>query len=117
MRPKPLASVVTAATLAAGLAFVILPPFPEPSTLLSSDYATLQSLLGSPTVVFPGQFVGWSRSRLIATWTLEAALDFPLHPESRSVEIHRCLWIQWAGYSVFCNRASTKEAPGLGHDS
>jgi len=54
------------------------------------------------SVVFGDKFVGWSRSRYVATWTLEAGLEFPLRPQSRSAEIHRCLWIQWAGYAILC---------------
>jgi len=102
MHSKTLALAVTAVSVAAGVAFVIVPPFPEPSTLISSDYAALQARLGPPAVVFADKFVGWSRPRLVATWTLEAGLEFPLHPQSRSAEIHRCLWIQWAGYAILC---------------
>ena len=102
MHSKTLALAVTAVSVAAGVAFVIVPPFPEPSTLISSDYAALQTRLGPPAVVFADKFVGWSRPRLVATWTLEAGLEFPLHPQSRSAEIHRCLWIQWAGYAILC---------------
>ena len=102
MHRKTLALMVTAASVTAGAAFVMVPPFPEPSTLISSNYAALQARLGPPAVVFADKFVGWSRLRFVATWTLEAGLEFPLHPQSRSAEIHRCLWIQWAGYAILC---------------
>ena len=93
---------VTALLVAAAVAFVLVPPFPEPSALIASDYAALQARLGPPAVVFGDKFVGWSRPRIVATWTLEAGLDFPLNPQSRAAEIHRCLWIQWAVYAMLC---------------
>jgi hypothetical protein len=102
MRRKTLALVATAVLVTAGAAFVMAPPFPEPSSLITSDYAALHVRLGPPSVVFGDKFVGWSRSRYVATWTLEAGLEFPLRPQSRSAEIHRCLWIQWAGYAILC---------------
>src|SRR5215475_15659610 len=102
MRRRTLALTGIAAALAAGTVFVFVPAFPEPSALISSDYAALQARLGPPAVVFADKFVGWSRPRFVATWTLEAGLEFPLRPQSRSAEIHRCLWIQWAGYAILC---------------
>ena len=102
MRRKKLALMLAVIPVIAGAAFVMVPPFPEPSALISSDYAALQARLGPPAVVFADKFVGWSRPRLVATWTLEAGLEFPLRPQSRSAEIHRCLWIQWAGYAILC---------------
>src|SRR5215467_4827109 len=91
---------LTALVVTAGAVFVLVPPFPDPSALISSDYAALEARLGPPAVVFPDKFVGWSKPRFVATWTLEAGLEFPLRPQSRSAEIHRCLWIQWAGYAI-----------------
>ena len=120
MRRKTLAFVVVALSVTAGAAFVFVPPFPEPSALISSDYAALQARLGPPTVVFGDKFVGWSRPRFVATWTLEAGMEFPLRPGSRSAEIHRCLWIQWAGYATLCRRSyATPVQSGQvsGHDS
>ena len=102
MRCKKLALMLAVIPVIAGAAFVMVPPFPEPSALISSDYAALQARLGPPAVVFADKFVGWSRPRLVATWTLEAGLEFTLRPQSRSAEIHRCLWIQWAGYAILC---------------
>jgi len=105
---------LAALVVTAGAAFVMVPPFPDPSTLISSDYAALQARLGPPAVVFPDKFVGWSRPRFVATWTLEAGLEFPLRPQSRSAEIHRCLWIQWAGYAILCrwSNATAMQADG-----
>ena len=94
--------VVPAVLITAGAAFVMVPPFPEPSALITSDYAALQARLGPPAVVFGDKFVGWSRPRYVATWTLEAGLEFPLRPQALPAEIHRCLWIRWAGYSILC---------------
>src|SRR5215475_1891684 len=102
MRRKALAVMVAAVSVTACAAFVIVPPFPEPSALISADYAALQARLGPPAFIFGDKFVGWSRPRFVATWTLEAGLEFPLHPHSRSAEIHRCLWIHWAGYAILC---------------
>jgi hypothetical protein len=102
MRRKTLALAATAVLVTAGAAFVMVPGFPEPSSLITLDYASLQARLGPPSVVFGDKFVGWSRPRYVATWTLEARLEFPLRPQSRSAEIHRCLWIQWAGYAILC---------------
>jgi hypothetical protein len=82
MRRKTLALVATAVLVTAGAAFVMAPPFPEPSSLITSDYAALHVRLGPPSVVFGDKFVGWSRSRYVATWTLEAGLEFPLRPQS-----------------------------------
>jgi len=110
MGPKTLVLGVTIIALAIGAAFVATPAFPEPSTLISSDYGTLQSQLGPPTVVFGDKFVGWERSRLIAAWTLEAGIDFPLQPRSRPSEIHRCLWVQWAGYAMLCRWSSARRS-------
>src|SRR5215471_7440869 len=120
MRRRTLALTGMAAALAAGTVFVFVPAFPEPSALISSDYASLQSRLGPPAVVFGDKFVGWARPRFVATWTLEAGLDFPLRPQSRSAEIHRCLWIQWAGCSILCRWSyAMRERPNQvsAHDS
>jgi hypothetical protein len=118
MRPKTLAWVVTVAALAA-LALVVVPAFPEPVELLSLDYSGLQARLGPPTVVFPDKFVGWSRSRFVATWTLEVGVDFPLRPQSRARSVSRCLWVEWAGYRLLCNFAIPGRVQILGspHDS
>ena len=106
---------LTALVVTAGAAFVLVPPFPDPSALISSDYAALEARLGPPAVVFPDKFVGWSKPRFVATWTLEAGLEFPLRPQSRSAEIHRCLWIQWAGYAILCrwSNATAVQADGF----
>src|SRR5215475_4088147 len=106
MRPRTLIWVVTVAA-AGALILVAVPAFPEPRTFLSLDYAELRGRLGPPTVVFPDKFVGWSRSRLVATWTLEAHVDFPLNAQSRTRDVSRCLWVQWAGYSLLCSYAIT----------
>ena len=105
MRRRTLALTGIAAALAAGTVFVFVPAFPEPSALISSDYASLQSRLGPPAVVFGDKFVGWARPRFVATWTLEAGLEFPLRPQARPAQIHRCLWIYWAGYAILCRWA------------
>ena len=110
MRRKTLALMITAISVTAGAALVMVPPFPEPSALISSDYAALQARLGPPAVVFADKFVGWSRPRIVATWTLEAGVEFPLHPHSRPAEIHRCLWIQWAGYAILCRWSYARPA-------
>jgi hypothetical protein len=118
MRRKTLALMVTGAAVTAFAAFVMVPAFPEPSALISSDYAALQTRLGPPAVVFPDKFVGWSRPRFVATWTLEAGLEFPLRPQSRPAEIHRCLWIKWAGYATLCRWSYATPARQVpGHDS
>jgi len=109
MRRKTVALWVTAVAVAAAAVLVFVPAFPEPSELISSDYAALQSRLGPPAVVFGDKFVGWARPRFVATWTLEAGLEFPLQPQNRPAEIHRCLWIYWAGYAILCRWAY---APG-----
>ena len=119
-RRKTLVLLATALLAAAAVAFVVVPAFPEPAALISADYAALQARLGPPAVVFGDKFVGWSRPRLVATWTLEAGLDFPLHPQSRAAEIHRCLWIQWAGYAILCRwsyATPTKPDPVAARDS
>jgi len=86
-----------AALLIAGTTFVLVPPFPRPAAFLASDYSALQRRLGPPAVIFGDKFVGWARTRWVATWTLEVRLDFPLEPGSRAHSVSRCLWIQWAG--------------------
>jgi hypothetical protein len=120
MRSKTLALAITAVVVVVAGTFVLIPPFPDPSSLAKSDYATLQSRLGPPTVVFGDKFVGWARPRLVATWTLEAGVEFPLSPQSRSAEIHRCLWIQWAGYAILCHwwppELGRGESPVSAHD-
>ena len=121
MRRKTLALVITVVvSVTAGAAFVMVPAFPEPSALISSDYAALQARLGPPAVIFGDKFVGWSRPRVVATWTLEAGLEFPLRPQSRPAEVHRCLWIQWAGYAALCRwsyASPLQPNQTTGHDS
>src|SRR5262249_21015771 len=120
MHRKTLPWIVMALLIAAGAALVLVPAFPEPSALITSDYAALQTRLGPPAVVFGDKFVGWSRPRFVATWTLEAGLDFPLSPQARAAEIHRCLWIQWAGYAILCRWSyAMRERPNQvsAHDS
>lgn len=106
--------LVSAMLAVAGVVLVLVPAFPQPSELVSSDYAALQSRLGPPAVIFADKFVGWERPRLVATWTLEAGLQFPLRPQSRPAEIHRCLWIYWAGYTILCTWANAPSGPA-GH--
>jgi len=117
MPVKKLVAVVAAVAVAA-TAFVLVPAFPEPGVFISSDYAALQDRLGPPTVVFGDKFVGWARSRVVATWTLEARLDFPLQPHAHPHSVSRCLWIEWAGYTLLCSRAAADTLPGpaLAHD-
>jgi hypothetical protein len=120
MRRKTVALAGAAVSVTAVAAFVIVPPFPEPSALISADYSALQVRLGPPAVIFADKFVGWSRTRFVATWTLEAGLEFPLRPQSRSAEIHRCLWIQWAGFATLCRwsyATPAERARVSGHDS
>jgi hypothetical protein len=57
MRRKRLVLAAAGISVVAGAAFVMVPPFPEPSALISSDYAALQARLGPPTVVFGDKFV------------------------------------------------------------
>ena len=90
--------------VAGAAAWVLVPAFPAPHTLIHANYAVLQSRFGAPTDVFPDKFVGWSRSRLVAKWTLKATLHFPLSAESAPTDIQRCLWIPWAGYTILCTR-------------
>jgi hypothetical protein len=108
---------VGVAVAVAACAFVFVPAFPEPGTFIPSDYSALQKRLGPPTVVFGDKFVGWAQSRAVATWTLEVHLDFPLEPGSRTHAVARCLWIQWAGYSMMCTYAFAETpSPGATHD-
>jgi hypothetical protein len=105
MRRKTLASAVVTAAIAASVTVVVIPGFPEPSELISLGYADLQGRLGPPTVVYTDKFVGWSRSRFVATWVLTAGFSFPLRPDSRPGDVSRCLWVQWAGYTILCARS------------
>ena len=115
MRRKTLASAVITAAIAASITVVVIPAFPEPSELISLDYADLQGRLGPPTVVYTDKFVGWSRSRFLATWVVEAGFRFPLRPGSRPGDVSRCLWVQWAGYTILCARSGRMQ--GSVHDS
>jgi len=110
--------VVVAAVAVAAAALVLVPAFPEPGAFISSDYAALQDRLGPPTVVLGDKFVGWARSRVVATWTLEVRLDFPLQAHARPHSVSRCLWIEWAGYTLLCSRAAADSplGPVLAHD-
>jgi hypothetical protein len=120
MRRRSLALTAAAVLITAGAAFVLMPPLPNPAALISSDYAALQARLGPPAAIFGDKFVGWSRTRVVATWTLEAGLDFPLRAQSRAAEIHRCLCIQWAGYAILCRWSYATPAtagPVSGHGS
>jgi hypothetical protein len=96
---------IVAALLAFGLAWVLVPPFPSPDLLLNTPLPELTKRFGVPRAAAPQQIAGsldavkavaWDRSRLVATWTLQAdwvrwhGRDPAAHPDS----LLRCL--RWA---------------------
>ena len=100
----------------AALGWVFVPPFPPPATLVDKPYAALVTELGRPSGGIPTKFVAWEKSRGGAIWTLEAGFD-DATIDARMVagDISRCLWIDWAGVSILCEKATR---PGhLRHDS
>jgi hypothetical protein len=108
-----LAAWIAVAILFATLsAWVLIPPFPPPATMMDDTYTTLTENLGPPTGSIPTKFVVWERSRVIAVWSLEAGLSSALmDPYEHPGHVVRCLWIPWAGISMFCSRASRANPP------
>jgi hypothetical protein len=90
------------------LAFwVLISPFPEPSTLTGRSFASVASQLGPSTGALPDKFIEWEVSRAVSVWTLEASyVTWPVQLGSVTVRIKRCLWIKWPGMSVLCRSAT-----------
>jgi hypothetical protein len=86
-------------------------PFPSPSVVLETPYATLVQEFGPPADFDPnsklptplrtGKSIAWVRPRLIAHWTLQ--IDYrltPFSPLAPPDSVSRCLtttweWVNW----------------------
>jgi hypothetical protein len=94
-------SIGAALVLSAGLAWVFIPPFPSPATLMDTSFASLTAKLGDPAGSIPTKFVVWQASRGIAVWSLEVGYDTAtVDPMALPLTISRRLWVDWAGVSV-----------------
>ena len=91
---------VVVLVLAAGLIWVLVPPFPSPETLLGKPLGALATQFGparevasqTPAAARWGKAVAWEKSRGVAVWTLEA--DWRKTPEGDSARpdmVSRCL--------------------------
>jgi len=106
-----LAGIPILLAIVALASWVVIAPFPEPSTLAGRPFASIASQLGPSTGALPDKFVEWEVSRGVAVWTLEAGYrTWPVEPKSITENIKRCLWIKWAGMSVLCQRAAVADA-------
>jgi hypothetical protein len=98
---------VVAVMSLAMLSWVFIPPFPAPSELVGMSHSAVVSLVGPSTGALPDKFAVWEKSRGVATWSLRASYDtWPIAPGALTFDARRCLWIQWAGVSIFCQRAT-----------
>ena len=86
--------------LVVALTWILIPPFPTPMALIGSSLASLTAQLGSPREVTldvpaplrPAQSVEWSKTRVVAIWTVQA--DWQKAPASDSAHpdmVSRCL--------------------------
>jgi hypothetical protein len=97
---------VVAILFAALSAWLLIPPFPPPATMMDETYATLTGKLGTPTGAIPTKFVAWERSRAIEVWSLEAGFgSAPIDPHEHPGHVSRCLRIPRAGISMSCSRS------------
>jgi hypothetical protein len=102
-----LAGILILLAIVALAFWVVISPFPEPSTLTGRSFASVASQLGPSTGALPDKLFEWEVSRGVAVWTLEASyVTWPVQLGSVTVRIKRCLWIKWAGMSVLCRSAT-----------
>lgn len=89
----------------------VLPPFPDPDSLLDKPYAAILSELGKPgdfdpnakwpAALNPAKSVAWVKPWLFATWKLQ--IDYtrtPFSPQAHPDGASRCLesrweWLSW----------------------
>ena len=115
MDTRTVASVCMALAITAALAWLLTPPFPAPDALMGDSYSDLVAALGPPTGSIPTKFVAWEKSRGVAIWTLEVGYGTaPIDQRATPRQVSRCLWIDWAGVSIFCRRSVNPRGHQLG---
>ena len=115
MDTRTVASVCMALAITAALAWLLTPPFPAPDALVGDSYSDLVAALGPPTGSIPTKFVVWQKSRGVAIWTLEVGYGTaPSDQRATPGQVSRCLWINWAGVSIFCRRSVNPRGHQLG---
>ena len=99
------AVIVGAFVLVIGLAWVLVPPFPSPETLINSSLTALTGRFGPPHDLPPetpaplrsAKSVAWTRSRVVAVWMLQADWNkAPPNPVAHPDMVSRCLRVSWA---------------------
>jgi hypothetical protein len=101
-------SIVLVLPLCVLSAWVSVAPFPSPPSMVGATFGSLESQLGSVTGGLTDKFVVWEKSRVVAVWSLQASYEVnPIAKGSLTRNVKRCLWIDWAGVSVLCQRASS----------
>jgi hypothetical protein len=106
MDKRTVASVCVALAITAASACLLTPPFPAPDALMGDSYSELVVALGPPTDSIPTKFVAWQKSRGVAIWTLEVGYGTaPIDQAATPGHVSRCLWVDWAGVSIFCQRS------------
>jgi hypothetical protein len=104
-------------------ALVVAPPFPAATTLIREPLRELATELGPPeemTENVPAHLPAskswvWSRSRVIAYWTVEADLPHgTVGDSSHPISVLRCLrlkWVpEWVGVMLFLPCDAVMEA-------
>jgi hypothetical protein len=105
MDKRTVASVRVALAITAVSAWLLTPPFPAPDALIGDSYSELVVAHGPPTGSIPTKFVAWQKSRGIAIWTLEVSYGTaPVDQAATPRRVSRCLWVDWAGVSILCQR-------------
>ena len=83
------------------LAWVLIPPFPSPMSLMDTSFASLTATLGHPSRSIPTEIAVWQKSRGIAVWSLEVGYNAaPIDPTAQPQSISRTLRIAWADISI-----------------
>ena len=108
------AVVAAAMIVSGGLAWILVPPFPRPETLLSSSLPALTKQFGPPDQIMRKltsdkrsvTSVAWVTSRGIAFWTLQVDWSASLvNPTARPEGVSRCLrprlLPEWVGVVLF----------------
>jgi hypothetical protein len=101
MSLRSIISIGAPLILLAALAWVVIPPFPSPTALMDSSFASLTAQLGQPTGSIRTETVVWQKSRGVVAWLLVVGYDTAtIGATALPRYVSRSLVVEWAGVSV-----------------
>jgi hypothetical protein len=93
--------IAAALLLMSMFAWVLVPPYPSPVSLMDKSFATLTASLGHPSRLAPTEIAVWQKSRGVAVWSLEVGYNTaPIEPTTLPQNISRSLRIVWPDIAI-----------------